>query len=119
MGGGSHPFTFGFLETVGEFQREEQVGGLRLSVGAPGVVRLLPLRVVPVDVATQVGDTGDGHNSGVVRQQRVQFASQGEVAEVVSAELGLKSLFGGMAFWQGHNAGVVEQEVDLRNSQLA
>jgi len=39
-------------------------------------------------------------------------SGQGEVAEVVAAELQLESVGGGVAFWRLHDAGVVDQDVD-------
>ncbi len=70
---------------------EQQVGQLGLAVGRPAAVPpALPVEVVEVDPAGAVGAGGDRDDpSRDVRQQEVR---EGEVAEVVGAELQLEAV---------------------------
>ena len=93
-----------------QLQHEQQIGQLRLPVRRPLLVRPpLPVEVGQVDLAHPVGAGADADDPvGELWQQQV---GQGEVAEVVGAELELEAL-GGPAQRHRHHPGVVDQQVD-------
>jgi hypothetical protein len=57
----------------------------------------------------------DGHHSRALHRQHVveQLSGQGEMAEMVGAELQLETVLGGL-FRRVHHPGVVDQQVDGR-----
>ena len=83
------------LQLVGE----HQVGQLGLAVGGDAVVVAVQLQVVEVDAAAThaVTRAADGHHARARRGQHPieQQAGEGEVAEVVGAELQFEAVLGG------------------------
>ena len=95
-----------------ELQREEQVGELRLAVGAPAVVAAFALEVVELHAPDAVRSAAERHHPrGVAPLHRVnEQAGQREVTQVVGPELKLEAVGGGGAR-RRHHPGVVDQEV--------
>src|SRR6202012_5425066 len=71
------------------------------------------LQVVEVDLADPVGAAGHGDDAGGGRRLQLlrQEAGEGEVAEVVGAELELEAV-GGLATRRRHHARVVDQQIE-------
>ncbi len=61
-----------------------------------------------------MGDAADGDDARRFgsEEERDQQAGQGEVAKVIGAELEFEIVFGEMAGGDGHNAGVVDEDID-------
>ena len=80
------------LQGVGE----QQVRELGLTVGGPGPVAPLEAQVVGPDAAQFMGPAAHGHDAGPGGgQQPIQEQPrEGEVAQVVGAELGLETILG-------------------------
>ncbi len=96
-----------------EFAGEQSDGDLRLGVRPHAVVAVVPVEVVPVDLAAPGGDAGlVGHPGPAFPQQREQAQGQREVAEMIGAPLQLESVLRALSVGRGHHAGVVDQEVD-------
>ena len=113
----AHRVRVGALETAVEFESEEKVRELGAAVGGPGFVVVLPVEVVKVHGGSAVRDGADGddarrHGRIGLKDRGEQEAGEGEVAEMVGAELELESVGGEAAFGQGHYAGVVDEQVE-------
>jgi hypothetical protein len=86
------------------------------------VVALLELEVVEVHPGRTVGrGAAEGHDPGLGRgpDQVDQLPGQGEVAEVIGAELHLEPVLGHPAGRDGHDPGVVDEQVDRPPVALA
>ncbi|KAF0653596.1 TetR family transcriptional regulator [Cyanobium sp. Copco_Reservoir_LC18] len=96
-----------------QLQGEHHVGQLALAVGPPAVVAALALEIVEGDAAEVLGPGGDGDHPGAgpVAQQGQQGEGEGDVAQVVGAELELETL-AGEGPGRRHHAGVVDQQVE-------
>ena len=94
--------------------REEEVGQLGAAVGDLRVVALRGVALEHGAVATVMGDRGhrgDPRRRGG-QQVRHEQPGQREVAEVVRAELQLEPVGGHAVLGRGHDAGVVDEEVE-------
>ena len=114
VGGGRGEGGAGRRRPALELAAEEEVGELGLPVGQPlRVAALLPVEVVPAHRAELVGVRRhvDHPRLGRPQQGGQQPAGEGEVAEVVGAELHLEAGVGAPQR-QGHDAGVVHQHVE-------
>lgn len=100
--------------SLGGTDGEQDVGGLRLPVGGPGVVGAVPVvEVVEDDGGEEVADRGDRDDPGAVRRRecRVEAEGEGEVAQVVDGELRLPTVRCADEFRRSHHSGVVDQDV--------
>ena len=91
-----------------------EVGELRLAVGPPGPVPTVQVGIVGVHRPTHVvGGARHRDDPSRVRtqQRRHQQRGEGEVPEVVDAELHLEAV-DGLALGDAHHAGVVDEDVD-------
>ena len=94
-------------------EREQGIGGLRLSVGLPFVIGAgVEVRIIPEHVRARVADGGERHDTGAFGrlQLRGEFHGQRHVAEMVGAELAFPAL-ADAGEGAGHDAGIVDQEV--------
>src|ERR1700679_2459939 len=98
------------VERVGE----EDVGELVGSVGVPWDVAALALQIVELDLAVAVRERGDGDDArrGGGEQLREEQPGERKVAEVVGAKLALKAVGRELAGGEGHDAGVVDEDVE-------
>jgi hypothetical protein len=98
------------LESALELEGEQEIRELRLAVHGPTAVGLrAPVQVGEVDAPHAVGTGRDGHDAiGDPRQQQVR---EGEVAEVVGAEVQLEAV-GRRRLRHEHDAGIVDEHVD-------
>ncbi len=94
-----------------ELEGEQEVGQLALPVGPPLLVGLRGLEVVEVDPPELVRVAGHRDHAGPGTQGSGEQPGEGEVAEVVGAELHLEPV-GGLPPGDGHHAGVVDQDVE-------
>src|SRR5437870_5361757 len=86
----------GGAQAAVKLEHEEQVRQLRLAVGAPTAVVALPLEVVEVDPARAVRAAAHSHHPRVVSASHRldEQAGEGEVAQVIGAELELEAVCG-------------------------
>lgn len=97
-----------------ELNRIEDVGGFGLRVGGPFVVHdailesevVVPHGAIAVRIGGHIDDAAAG---GEFAEDAV---GEDEVAEVVGGELGLEAV-GRFAVGRGHDAGVVDEDVDV------
>ena len=83
-----------------------------MRVGEPGlVVALLPVEIVDVAGAEDMGAGAQSDDARAGGEGREQGRRPSEVAQVIGAELGLESIVG-LAFRTHHHAGIVEEQVD-------
>jgi hypothetical protein len=116
MGAGRDDVQPGGAQPPVELEDEHGVGQLGLVVGAPGPVAVLALQVVEVDACGRlvpVAADGDHPAAGPAGQGGQEPAGQGEMAEMIGAELPLVTLGGGLPVRDGHHARVVDQQVQL------
>jgi hypothetical protein len=105
------------LETAVEFESEEKIGELGAAVRGPRLVVVFPVEVVEVHGGSAVGNGADGDDAWRrgrcgLKDRWEQEAGEGEVAEVVGAELELESIGSDATLGKGHDAGVVDEEVE-------
>ena len=103
----------GRLEATVEFEREKHVGKLRLGVEGETAIGFLPLDILEMDTAAavQLGADGNDASAGWHGKQRQQAQRQGEMGEVIDAELGLMALPCQSAR-RHHDTGIVDEEID-------
>ena len=96
-----------------ELEGEHQVGEFRLAVGKPVVVGALALEVVELDGAHPVPGTRYRDDPRRRRGQELpqQQPGQGEMAEVVRAELAFEAVHRRLP-WRSHHTCVVDQKVE-------
>ena len=90
-----------------------EIGNLAVAIGFPGgIFALFPGQVVKINIPTSMGGAADVDDAaaGCVPEQIKEQAGQGEVPEVVGAELQLKAV-GGLAIRRNHHPGVVDQQI--------
>ena len=99
------------LQLVGE----EQVGQLAAGVGAPAGIFTPAVEVIKIYHPAGVDQAGDGDDAGIRGSQKLveQQTGEGEVTQVVDAELQLEAI-DGLAVGGGHQTGVVDQDVQTR-----
>ena len=114
VGGGRGELRAGCRGAPLQLEREEQVGQLGAAVGDVGVVALRRVALEHLAVAGVVGDRRHRRDPGrrCLEQVRHQQPGEGEVAEVVGAELQLEAVVGLASPRRGHHAGVVDEEVE-------
>ena len=97
-----------------ELEREQHARELRLDIGHPRVVLLLALEVVEADLpaAVRAARHRDDARARPREQRGEELGSQGEVAEVVRAELELEPVGGRASLRDAHDPRVVDQHVD-------
>jgi hypothetical protein len=101
------------LAAAGQFPAEQPDGDLGLAVGAHAVVGTLPVEVVPVDRVPGGGDADlRGHPSPPGAQQGQQVRHEGEVPQMVGAELQLEAVGRALPLRRRHHPGVGDQDVD-------
>ena len=101
------------LKLAGEDQHRE----LALLVGGPGIVAPLALKVVEGDPPLLMGEAGERDDPRLVpgcEQGRQQARRQREMAEVVGAELLLEPVAGDAPGRKGHDARIVDEDVERR-----
>ena len=116
VGGEAPGWHAGALELALESPSEVKVGEFRPAVRAPGLVLPLHVRVGRIDrMGPMAKEAGDVDDPGRVGGQDAGHKLGGEcpVSEVVHAELQFVAI-GGALFGCGHDAGVVDEDVDLR-----
>ena len=101
------------IQPLLQLQGEHHIGQLALAVGLPAVVAALALQVIEADAAEILGAGGDGDHPGIrlTAQQWQQCLGEGEVAQVIDAELALEAI-AGEAAGQAHHPGVVDQQIE-------
>ena len=96
-----------------QFEPEQPERDLGLAIRGHAVVGTLPGEVVPVDVSAAGRDADlRRHPRSALLQQGQQPGDERDVAEMVGAELQLETVRGGLAVRRGHDARVVDQQVD-------
>src|SRR5207253_5389908 len=103
-------------ETPLEADREENVGGLRLAVGEPLVVRTtLELDVIEDDRRHVMAARADGNHAARrgPAQSRGEQTGRQEMADVVRAELQLEAVRR-FRRWACHDTGIVDEDVKSR-----
>lgn len=97
-----------------QFIGEQQIGELGLCISAYRAVAVFPLQVIEADSAVSMRGAADGDHPGAwgAQQPVEQQTGQREVAKVIGAELEFEIVFGEMAGGDGHNAGVVDEDID-------
>lgn len=113
VGGVGDGVVAGGLEPFIEFSGEGGVGEFALAVGGPAVVLFFAHEVVEVECAAEGGAAGGVVDAGLggVGEDVDEVAGEGEVGEVVDAELGFEAVFGELV-GDGHEAGVVEEDIE-------
>ena len=97
-----------------QLEDEHGIGQLGLVVCPPRAVAAHALKIVKVDaigLLVPVAADGDHAAARSLQQRWQEPPGQGEVAQVVGAELPLEALRGGLPFRNGHHAGVVHQQI--------
>lgn len=96
-----------------EFKREQKVRQLGLRVGRPGSVASLALQVVETDPALFMGHAAhrDDPGSRPRHQPGQKQAREGEVPEMIGAELQLESILGCEPLRHAHHPGAVHEQV--------
>ena len=110
--------------TAVEFVGEVDVCGLGLGIGEPGVVEAGSVETVIVDVDAAVAvtrrthrdDAGGEFRGGGGEEERLQELEEQEVGEVVGAELGFMAVGCFRVGGDGHDAGVVDEDVEGRGA---
>ena len=101
------------IESALQLGREQQVGQLALAVGGPWLMAVAIHEVVEVETSAHaVGHRRDAHDARPRpgHESGQEQAGEGEVPEVVSAELQLESV-SGRAMGGGHHARIINKEV--------
>jgi len=103
-----------------QLESEEQIRQLAAPVRRPRNVAALPLQVAEVHGRAAMRNGADGDDAGGrgfrliagTEQRGQQQPGEREVAEVIRAELQLESLRRGAALRQGHDAGIVDEQIE-------
>jgi hypothetical protein len=103
-----------------QLEGEEQAGELRLTIGPHRLVAPRRVQIVEVDRAVPRGNARQRDDARVrpIAQQRHEVGRQGEVAEIVGAELQLEAIRGGLPPRRGHHGGVVDQQIETPSLPL-
>jgi len=97
-----------------EFEGEEKVGELGEAVGGEVAVAAFGVEVVEFELGLLVGDAADGDDARGVGAQKggEKEAGQGEVTEVIGAELEFEAVCGRVAGGDGHDSSVVDEQIE-------
>jgi hypothetical protein len=112
-------FLAGRVDFALQLQREQKIGKLALPVSHPLAVAVLPLQIVETNLAHAMRAAGDvDHSRAVGGDQSIeQQAGQGEVPEVIGAELHLETV-SSLTIRNRHDPGVVAQHVQRLMLQM-
>src|SRR5450755_881500 len=75
---------------------------------------MLPLQITEMNRAASVRKAAEVDDARMLRigERGEQLRAQGEVAQIIGAELQLEAVGRDLAFWRHHDAGIVDQDIE-------